>query len=751
MALSMKLFVRRFWVIVAIAVLVVACDDRLGDPIAPGGPQIPAVEYEFQDGVRYYDDALAAYVSLINDTTMFIAAAMPSEKQPEAGNVILCPCTSETPHGFLRRVTSIESVAGGLTVYTESATLQDAFCTLKFDGEINLADHIKELRDSLGNEVPFEVVSGTVWDKLTPEDTTSLDDVLTKVAWEGDINPSLTSLAFPVENRFFSGRVFLEQKVHLKFDLSFGKSPEVSYVTRRRVGISGSFQISSHELTGKDYCDDLEIPLFERSMSSPTGFGYGPIQFYPSIVFGGALVGNVDMSLKSHFRYILEHSESTFTMKNGHKSESVTDLMDKQENYMKLVSAELEGELGVKGTAGFELRLWNGDCLAFGVEAGLKYGMELANRISMSDTQLLIDCHTIMVRPSFSLEMFAESYFIDTRDHRVTASIAEKEGNAFAIRLLPAFEYKILDATDSGPASDSDKDILIIQPTVKSASMMQTTEEGFALFSTDEPEEPIVHVKLPSEAVSDVLPPSGSSDVGTIDREITTQPIEFDLPSPEKSYFVKPYVVAAGNHYYGEGGRKRLKRYNQSVLYYDDKGRVIKKVDTHYDYVVRIEYDDAGGFARIYEDGYCSGTAIIKDGLVRSICGADILYDSNNKIIKGENTSNTWENGNIVRSVWYGSDGYQETSEYTYGTVPNKLNFDVWAAYNCNLPTYYLYFTSTPITKYLPIYSSTPGCNNSTYSYEFDDDGYVVKAIANYVTFHGESGQEECVFEYEIY
>lgn len=688
----MKSFIRRFWFVAAIVVSVASCEGSLGDPTTPGD-QKPVLEYEFQEGVKYYDDALASYVSLINDTTMFIASSMPSEKQPEAGNVILCPCTSGTPHGFLRRVTSIESVAGGLTVYTESATLEDAFYTLKFDQEINLADHVKELRDSLGNEVSFEVVSGAVWDKLTPEDTTSLDDVPTKVAWEGDVNSNLTSLAFPVENRFFSGRVFLEQKIHLKFDLSFGKSPEISYVTRRKVGISGSFQISSHELTGNDYSDDLEIPLFERAFSSPTGIGYGPIQFYPNVVFGGSLVGNIDMSLKSNFRYILEHSESTFTYKDGKEDKSVTNLMDKSENYMKLVSAELEGELGVKGTAGFELRLWNGDVLAFGVEAGLKYGMEFANRISMSDTQLLINCDSVTVRPSFSLEMFAESYLIDKRDHRVTASIAEKEWNAFAIRLFPAFEYKILDATGSDPASGPDADKLIVQPTVKPASMMQTTEEGFALFASDEPDKPIVHVKLPSEVVSD---PSGSSDIRDIDREITTRPIEFDLPSPDKSYFVKPYVVAGGNHYYGEGedGQRLVKRIiidgNSIDFTYDNNGRLVSVVDTWHGYRYSYDYSSEDvisvHFKELGDDWSFVSQYFLSDGqLVKSVLIEDtyLLAYTDGYLSKvneeGDNWSATYQyaDGNMAKVGFYEGSYMWKSVTVEYGIEPDKSNIDI--------------------------------------------------------------------------
>ena len=119
-------------------------------------------EYEFNEDVRFYGDELSAYVSLINDTTMLVEASMPSEHVPQVGDVILCPSTETTPRGFLRRVESIDKGVNGLTVNTIPATLADAFQTLQFEQTFNYAECAKEFRDSLGNQIPFEVLAGSV-------------------------------------------------------------------------------------------------------------------------------------------------------------------------------------------------------------------------------------------------------------------------------------------------------------------------------------------------------------------------------------------------------------------------------------------------------------------------------------------------------------------------------------------------------------------------------------------------------------
>lgn len=196
--------------------------------------------------------------------------------------------------------------------------------------------------------------------------------------------------------------------------------------------------------------------------------------------------------------------------------------------------------------------------------------------------------------------------------------------------------------------------------------------------------------------------------------------------------------------------RKRLKRYNSHyVLYYDEKGRVIKHIDTRYNYSVEIKYNDENNSASIYEDGEYSGSAQISNGLVRSICGDNLTYDSNNNLIKSGSSSHTWSNGNITRSS-RNYPGHTEYSDFTYGTQINKLNFDVWASYNCYFPTYYIYFPNKNVNANLPI-----SCNytygKATYTYEFDEDGYITKATEHFTTYDGSSGTETFTFEYETY
>lgn len=189
------------FVLLAVIATLSGCDFLEDKPITEDTLE-STFEYELNDNVRFYGDELSAHVSLINDTTMLVRASMPSEHIPQAGDVILCPSTENTPRGFLRRVSSIDNGTGGLIVNTTPATLTDAFYTLQYEQTYDYAECAKEFRDSLGNLVPFKVHSGSILNQL--------DSTNVQTNAKGDLDLGSKSLEFDISNRFFSGSAYIE-------------------------------------------------------------------------------------------------------------------------------------------------------------------------------------------------------------------------------------------------------------------------------------------------------------------------------------------------------------------------------------------------------------------------------------------------------------------------------------------------------------------------------------------------------------
>lgn len=493
-------------------------------------------EYELNDNVRFYGDELSEHISLINDTTMLVVASMPSEHVPQIGDVILCPSTENTPRGFLRRVSSIDNGSGGLIVSTTLATLTDAFYTLQYEQTYDYAECAKEFRDSLGNLVPFKVHSGSIMNQL---DSTN---VQTKA--KGDLDLGSKSLEFDISNRFFSGSAYIEAQIHVKFDVGFGKINEVTYEIDKKVGLKGKAFISSSGLGGTDYYDDFSLPILDKYIPVGTPIGPPLMQFFPSLSFGVAFVGNGNLSLEGKVNYVLEDTKSRYSYKKGVEQKEVINNIGSNKSWMKMVALEAKGEFGLQGSVGMELRLWNGDLLAFGGDASLWYGLKAETGISMSDKELLLSGPKLTVHPTLSAALYIESYFINNRKHRVEAKV-EKSFESFDINSLPEFKQTT--------AKEGTK--LIVKPIVEPISMIEVSQQGYALFSAEKPNEPITHKALPSSTIEEEVPTAPYVDIQLEPADVT-----FSLPADreeDEEYFVKPYVIADGKYYYGKGGDDR--------------------------------------------------------------------------------------------------------------------------------------------------------------------------------------------------
>ena len=676
-------------------------------------------EYEFNENVKFYGDELSVHVSLINDTTLLVGTSMPSEHVPQVGDVILCPSTANTPRGFLRRAESIDNSTDGLIVSTIPATLADAFYTLKFEQTFDYADCAKEFRDSLGNEIPFEVLAGSVMEQLDSTKT----NTQTKISGEANLTPK--SLKFDISNRFFSGSAYLESQIYVKFDIGFGKV-DVTYEIDKKVGLKGTAFISSAQLGGTDYEDDLTLTLLDKSI--PVGTPIGPLwmQFFPSLNFGISFIGNGDMSLEGKVNYVLEDTKSRYSYKNGVEHKEVINNLNSNSSWMKMVSLEAEGELGLQGSVGMEFRLWNGDMLAFGGEASLLYGLTAEAGISMSNESLLISNPKLTVGPKLSASLYVESYFINNRKHRIEATV-EKSFESFDINILPEFKQ----------TKEKTKTKLTVKPTVKPISMIEISEQGFDLFCTESPNAPILHKSLPSSTIVDDVPTAKYVDVQLELSEVT-----FTLPEPNKNYEVRSYVVANDRHYYGPS--KRLKKIINSdgeilfEVHYSDSGNP-DRVSAYNDGWWDVEYTDnliriwyshkEPNYEEYYLDNagymYKSRHSYMRNGELHHY---ETIYTYENGFLSGFGDSCfLWNNGDIISDTSSGG-----SVQYTYTDI--AFNSAINWLFLLGLDGTYDFFLSFPGTypSHLPAqakgwYGSYNERHEWTleFTYTVDDDGYV--------------------------
>lgn len=494
--------------------------------------------------------------------------------------------------------------------------------------------------------------------------------------------------------------------------------------------MKGTAFISSAQLGGVDYEDDLTLTLLDKSI--PVGTPIGPLwmQFFPSLNFGIAFIGNGDLSLEGKVNYMLEDTKSRYSYKNGVEHKEVINNLTSNSSWMKMVSLEAEGEFGLQGSVGMELRLWNGDMLAFGGEGVLWYGLIAEAGISMSDQALLISNPKLTIGPKVSAALYIESYFINNRKHRIEAKV-EKSFESFDINILPEFKH----------TKEKTKTELTVKPTVQPISMIEVSEQGFALFSSESPNAPIIHKSLPSSTIVEDIPTAQYDDVQLELSEVT-----FILPDPSKNYEVRSYVVANERHYYGP--YKRLKKiinsdgetlfevhYSYSdnpdkVSFYNDGWCDIEYTDN----LIRIWYSrkdsnyieyylDDDGFAykslRSYEDD---------DKLIQN----ETLYTYTNGFLSEYDTNRyLWNNGDII-STTYISGNESGGGQYTYTDIPFNSNIN-WL-FLLGLDDTYEFLFTFPGTYPSHLPSQAAGWWENPqereewtlkFKYTIDNDGYV--------------------------
>ena len=658
-----------------------------------------AFEYEFNENVKYYDEDLTEYVSLINDTTMLIKSGMPARYIPETGDVILCTSTTNTPRGFLRRVKSINSGTAGMTINTEAATITDAFKTLRFEQNFDYAECVKEFRDSLGNKIPFEIITDT-------------DSTQTKVAGEAELGEKVIKL--DVGNRFFKGHAYIKSDIYVKYDIGLGKV-DVTYVIKKKIGLKGKATISSGEMFGKDYEDDFSFPILDKSVPFGTPIGPPLMQFFPSLNFGIAFNGNGNLSLEGEVNYILENTESRYSYKNGVEEKSVKNLLEKNSSWMKMVNLEATGEFGLQGTVGMDLRLWNGDMLAFGGEGALWYGMKAEGTISMGDKSLLKASHEISIYPSLSATLYIESFFINNRKHRIEASV-ERSFENFNVSLLPEFEFEEKNAGSK----------LTVTPTVEPICMMEVSEVGFAVVNEKAPETPVTHKTLPAETIIEEVPTTEYADV-----KVTPETIELPKPSSDNvGYYAVPYVVVDDKYYYGENlwvdlglpsgilwarhnvGATSSEEYGGYYAWGETKEKIIYTWQT-YSYAHQEGYDEYGDPIIIYDNigsqihgtNYDVATKLWEDGARMPTKGEFVELISTCTFTRSEynNVSGfhvIGSNGNQIFLPFTGVKGYGEyeginTQGYFWSATIETYGLPDWKEEIDD--AFYLYLTPTEI------------------------------------------------------
>lgn len=466
----------------------------------------------------------------VGEDVIVMSSSVSAASVPEPGRIMVCPITERTPHGLLVRVVSVEEYSEGYVLKTEPVALNEAFEELHVSTDVNLNEYVESAVDGAGNVIPAEYVSADIWQEFakSPEDTTFA--IPTKAAGAGSAD---LSMRFPLENDWFEGYLFSDITMNVAIDITSHSIRCFDISLVKQTGVCGNLMASSAETEFECTLAELEYRL--RPFLIPGT----PIVLVPTLYAEETLAAKGEISLKTAMRYQYENVRYSFSYHGGSPSFVSENLSEGADSYLKFTSLDMSAELDLNMVCGGRFGIYNDSLLSFGVEASAGSRISAANEISMEDTGLLTSNPSVDVTPHLGVEAYCGSLLFGlvpgADDDRLSFSM-EYELPPFDLTALPKF-------SDVTRKSEGGK--LTVSASVGGTSLLKVDEEGFALFA-DEAKEPLVHLSFDSAEVK--------SDAVAGEAE-GVRSLTFDLPSSDRSYTARPYVVADGKHYYGEDDR----------------------------------------------------------------------------------------------------------------------------------------------------------------------------------------------------
>ena len=714
--------------IVLAGLFLAACEKHESNE--PGQPDETQTEYTLNDDVIVFDEEMSQYIISCSNGEIILGNGIDPITVPTEGKIICAPITVNTPSGFLGRISDITENAAGYIIETAPVPLYEVFDELHIDTNMDVTGHLQSTEDINGNTCDAEMVSDTVWDSLSEAYADSLSFVATKTS--GSITTEEKTAKLDIPSDSFDGYLYLKFSLSAKIDISSIRQINSFELTlSKKTGIEGEWTVFSDET-------EMECNLASlKHVFSPIPIPGTPVVIVPQLYSDLSLSTKENTEIVTSLNYQFENQSYTFKYLDGQVSFDTQDHSVDNDKYLRFKSLNCKTTFTFSLATGMKFSFWNENLMSLGGEFKNDLAFKFDLPVSMDDTDLLKINPEITVTPAAEISLYIESLLFKLIPENEDGRIAWKKDlkwDPFPIHAFPEF---------SGiSVSQSDKEISI-SSNIQTTSLIRCEEAGFALFESgnDKAIEHNSFLRLPwtkSEKTCDIV---------------------FTKPDNNKTYTIRPYVMADGKYYYGNGGKKRVKSYfgetagGKFSITYDNQNRIISIYSHGHNNRTTITYDDQNNTATVSDYGERSTVLFDSNGNPTKIGDESIQYDSNGHMT-GSRCPNwiysyTWDGDNISYTKSNVISSHVEYSSFSYSDYENKFNCDIWGNYNYYLPTYYILLHKGPISEKLPA-TRQSSFGSATFSYRFDDEGYVTAAIEHFTSSNG-GGTVTYTFEYEQY
>ncbi len=487
-----------------------------------------------------YDESMTKYFIEVGEDYFVMNNTISDDLVPEKGKIICCPITEQTPFGFMGKVTEVVSDAGGIRVKCEAVALDEAFSTLKINTSINLSEYVEEVVDENGEVIEHTVVSSVVLDSLAMNPD-AVDSLMVETKAAANIS---RCLKLKLTNNLLSGSLYLKYSLNINIDIAPYKQPVADFSLETETGVEGELNVKSFEGKKEFPLLKIKVPTGVVAIGAP----FPVMIFRPTINSKVYLCVEGEVAVTSSFKYVMEHTLYELGY-SGEWDNNITNLLNKDDNYFKLVSIGLDGGFGLKTSLGLELGLWSSKVagLGFAAETGFMTNVNIPFYMTLEN---LLDTDPMLTFSlTRALEAYCEASFLGKSLGKHEARL-ELEPIPIEIPILPKFKEL------SGSLSND-----TVHSTVEltSKSVLETEEEGIVLLKDKDVASAIEYVGLK----------------GGPDPEVKSATFQVENDSNnegegDNSYYVASYIKHNNKYYYSKPVPVATDLRDQLIQFYKD-------------------------------------------------------------------------------------------------------------------------------------------------------------------------------------
>lgn len=503
-----------------------------------------------------FDESVTKYFTEVTPSYIKVSADIPVKNMPEAGNVIVCVITENTPTGYLGKVISIENTGNGYVWNMEQATLTDAFETLHVDESIDGGKYVESVQNEDGSSCEFEIIDSSVWDDINPITNEENDDnPETKVPSGGYAE---TTVRLPVnwvnkEGVSIKGSLYFSFRLDMAIDIKDWKLVYTNLQVTPRIG-------ADIEMTA-EYKTEGETTIFHKDVSlGAIPLANGLVTLCPELNVDLVLGYNGEVKIGANIRNEFMNTGYYVKYTDGNWDTGAPDGTIKTGNRCAAASLDLKGEIYTDAIIGLTVGLYSADMIGVNMAAIGRHSLN--GNFSLNSETLYKENPSVEFERTLSGELtFFTDFIGNALDYKKTAETGDLFLGVTPVELFPRASLK---------AESKNKKVNVVSDWETDENLL-SVEFGVALL--DDNYQVLKYHKI--------------GEIGKRATKNSTNDISFEIPEAG-DYKVAPYVGLEGNRYIGE---------TTDVL---EKKKLIKRISVEgSDEYILFEYTEDGTLTKV--------------------------------------------------------------------------------------------------------------------------------------------------------